>query len=77
MAQEDKMKTLEVYMPGTQVEVGPILGIVAQVCIQANYCVTYEIAWWAGLERKLMWVTAAEVCVGGAEGQPCAIGFHK
>lgn len=56
---------LVVFSPESFVEIGPkeapIIGNVLQVAIHSKGAVQYQISWWAGLERKEVWLDACEV----------------
>lgn len=57
---------LKIWMPGTQVDVGPFAAIVDQVCIHSEDHITYQVEWWYDNERKSAWVRADEI-LGKAE----------
>lgn len=57
------VKTIEVLPVGSKVrfiDEGRV-GIVTQVCIQADEKVSYEVAWWSGGTRNIAWVSAVEI----------------
>lgn len=71
------LKELVVYQPGSEVDLGQGLkGMVNQVIIAAGDHVRYEVAWWAGNDRKCEWLEQHEVMPSGTTGV-LRIGFKE
>jgi len=74
------MKTLLVFRPGSQVEIGPlsdpVAGTVLQVTIRSDTSMLYEVCWWLN-GRQTAWLQSHEVRPILAETAVSKIGFQK
>lgn len=69
---------LRLLQPETKVEFGPegdtIAGAIRQICINGPHrAVSYEVVYWAGSDRKTVWLDANEV--REVNGARVSIGF--
>jgi hypothetical protein len=53
--------TLDVYKPGSDVTVNGLAARVVQVCVGGGGHVTYQLSWWDGRSRSLVWCDESEV----------------
>ena len=55
-------KTLIVYRPGSEVDLGQGLkGTINQAAVAARGHVRYEVVWWIGNDRKCEWLEEHEI----------------
>lgn len=65
---------LKIWEPGCEVRLGTIPALISQVAIHPFGCITYQVIWWSGNDRKEAWVEAFEITGPSKE---ISIGFHR